>query len=106
MKLRALLLTSALALAATACATGGQPLTMKQKIGFACADVQAAGETIANGADHGFISQADAGKAATLYHSTDRFCEPVVSTLSAADYASLLSTAAALLGTASKVKTP
>lgn len=106
MKFRALLLAGALALAATACATGGQPLTMKQKIGFACADVQAAGEAIATAADHGFISQADAGKAATLYHSTDRFCEPVVETLTPADYAALLSTAASLLGTASKVKTP
>lgn len=104
MKLRALLLASALALASTACVSGLQ--TQHQKIGVACADVQAAGEAIATAADHGLVSVEDAGKAATLYHSTDKFCQPVASSLSPADYGTLLSAAASLVTTASKVKTP
>lgn len=104
MKFRALLLAGALALASTACVSGLQ--TQKQKIGVACAEVQAAGEAIATAADHGLISVADAGKAATLYHSTDKFCQPVAERLTPADYASLLSTAASLVTTASKVQKP
>ena len=98
--MKMLLLAIAL-IAMTGCA-GLQ--TQHQKIAAACSAVQTAGQAIADATNAGKISKVDAAKATVAYHATDRFCEPPVSSLSADDYASLLSSAAALAATAGSAK--
>ncbi len=90
-------LAAAFALGTTGCVSGLQ--TQHQKIGVACADVQAAGEAIANAADAGLVTPAQAAKAAKLYHQTDKYCEPVAQQLPAADYANLFGQYKELQGT-------
>lgn len=78
----------------TGCATG---LPEKDRIALACNDVASAGDAIAAAAEGGLVTKADAAKARDLYHSTDKFCEPIADHLSPADYAMLASTAAKLV---------
>lgn len=105
MKLHLIALWFALAIAfafgTTGCVSGLQ--TQHQKIGVACADVQAAGEAIATAGDAGLITPAQAAKAAKLYHQTDKYCEPVAQSLPDADYAKLLSIVADLLAEKGKL---
>lgn len=91
-----LMLSVALAMAISCASLPSQ----HQKIGAACNASAAAAEAIADATDAGLMSKADAKRAADLYHSTDRFCEPVADSLTPQDYAALLSAAASLANTA------
>lgn len=91
--MKELLIALALAVALAACAG----LSSKDQVAVACKDVQLAGDAIADAAERGQVSKADAAKARDLYHSTDKFCEPVADKLSASDYATLAAAAASLV---------
>lgn len=85
-----LLLISLLALG------GCAGLTKKDNVAVACEAVASAGEAVAAAANAGRINQAQLEDARRLYHTTDKFCEPVVDKISPMDFAELLSVGAEL----------
>lgn len=96
-----------LTIALTGCLTtkpGEAPLTQHQKIAAACVDAAAAAEAIATAVDAGKVSKENGRKAATLYHTTDKWCEPPVESISASNYSQLLSALASLVLTSGVAK--
>lgn len=77
----------------TACAG----MNTKEKVAVACEGVASAGSALVEARQAGRITAAQLKDAQALYHTTDKFCEPVVSTISPMDFVELTSTTAELI---------
>lgn len=79
------------------CLAGCPGMTKQDKVAVACDGVASAAQAVAAAAQAGRVTQAQLDDARRLYHTTDKFCEPVIKDISPMDFAELLTVTADLI---------